>query len=239
MFQRNMDKIQSHFTKLINDVQKALEKKEINISDIRKYLIRFFRREDCIPKGSFDEVFNAVTLNDLWNFPECSCVEMLVENFIPEEESMVKTYKAALTGFYLGVKVLDYIKHTNIPGVEEDDNPSPPELCKELHQNMKVKLNPKAKISDLSLLYVHRLWISIREVYDPPSLTAVLHSIKKGCLEIIWLILPHDAEKIAASAYKNIPFFYQHNIIHIAIDGRPVYDEMVRTILHVDVCRFI
>ena len=228
-----MDEIHGRFTNLIMNVQNVLEEREINVSDVRKFLVRFFRNEECIPKGSLDEIFDAITLNNLWNYQKYSPVEKLVQHFIPEKESIVKAYKGDFTGFCLAVKLLRYIKYGNIPIVEEGDDPFPPKLSLEHYKRLKVKLELKTKISELSLTYVHELWISIAEVHDLPFLTAVLQSLGIGSLEIVWLVLPHEAEKIAASAHKSISFFHRNNIVHISIDGRPVYHEMVRTIFTV------
>lgn len=225
-----MDEIHGRFTNLIMNVQNALEERSIKFSDVRKFLVRFFRNEECIPKGSLDEIFNAVTINNLWNYQKYSPVEKLVQHFIPEKDSIVKTYKGHFTGFCLAVKLLKYIKYRNVPIVEEGNNPSPPKLSLEHYERLKVKLELKTRISELSLAYVHELWVLIAEVHDLPSLTAVLRSLEIGSLEIVWLILPHEAEKIAASAHRSISFFHRNNIIHISIDGRPLYHKMVRTL---------
>ena len=76
--------------------------------------------------------------------------------------------------------------------------------------------------------YVEGLWKSFVEEYGIPSLTAVLDRVLEGSLEIVWLILPHVAEMIAASAHKSLPFFQKHNIIYLAIDDHIIYDSSLQ-----------
>ena len=94
-------------------------------------------------------------------------------------------------------------------------------LTAEHYKKIKVKLNLKRKISDLSLDYVHNLWVSFAEEFEIPSLTAILHEITRGSLEVTWLI-PHafmELIKPRSSFYKRL------GITQVLVDGRVVYDE--------------
>ena len=86
--------------------------------------------------------------------------------------------------------------------------------------------------------YVQDLWSSFAEEFDLPSLTVVLDKILEGSLEIVWLILPHVAEKIASAASSKgaISFFRKLHMVYVAIDDHPIYDEKLMVnprILHV------
>ena len=234
IFQKNREEIQFHFTELVNNIQKCMEKKAVNVSEVRTFLVRFFRLGDScsIPRDSLEQIFTAVSLNNLWNYEHCFPVEKLVKKFLPEEMGMMKTYNGYLTGFYTAINLIEYIKCANISNDEENDNSfSPQGLNQEHYKQLKIKLNIKKKVSELSLIYVRDLWISIADIDDLPSLTAVLKSLGIGSLEITWLILPHEAETIKMSVHKSLPFFHQHHIVYVAIDGRQIFDAKVRTLL--------
>ena len=93
---------------------------------------------------------------------------------------------------------------------------SPPQRRK-----VKVVLELKRKVSELSLVYVQKLWRSIAEEYDLPSLTAIVERIVSGSLEITWIVPVHMAQLIRPRA----KFFRRHNIIMVSVDDTVVYNE--------------
>ena len=75
----------------------------------------------------------------------------------------------------------------------------------------------------MSLSHVNQLWRSLAKEFDLPCLTAVIHSIVMGSLEVTWLILPHIAEEIVTKAKAlNSDTFY-NEIVELKIDDVIIY----------------
>ena len=95
-----------------------------------------------------------------------------------------------------------------------------------------MKLNLKRKVSALTLSHVDKLWRSLAKEFDLPCLTAVIHSIITGSLEVTWLILPHIAEQVITKAKaiesNKIFEFHEHDeleIVELKIDEVILYDK--------------
>ena len=230
MIRSNIEEIKSRFSTLLLSVRSALEEEHIKVEDVRQMLIGIFQRDDCIPSTNFVEIFNALTTNYLWSYQHHSPVEKLVRRFLPDQTSLITEYKSYLSGFYTTTKLIDYIRVADFPeddDSEETDDPNrlPLQSYSVKHyRKLKVVLKTDRKISELSLVYGQELWNSFAEEFEIPSLTTVIHRILDGSIEIIWLVLPHVAEMIIASAHRSTSFFRQHKIIHIAVDDKQVYD---------------
>ena len=225
MFRSNEVAINSHFGYLLTDVRSVLEFNHVKVDDVRQVLIAIFHREDCLPQTNLKDLFNAVTVNKLWSSEHYHPLEELIERFIPDHRSMMAKYKGHVSGFHTTTKLIEYMANKNIPC---DDTESPPSEFKSslpIYRTLKVRLKLDRRISDVTMDYVHRLWVSFAEEYDIPSLTAVIDKILEGSLEIVWLVLPHIAEMIAASAHKSLPFLQRHSITYLAIDDDVIYDS--------------
>ena len=225
MFHSNEKAINGRFQYLLDDVQSVLEYNRVEVDDIRQVLIAIFRREDCLSQSNLKDLFNALTVNKLWSYEHYSPLEKLIEHFIPDYQSVMETYKGHLSGFHTTTKLIEYMANKNIPC---DDTESPPSEFKSsspIYRALKVRLELDRKISDVTMDYVHRLWVSFAEEYDIPSSTAVIEQILEGSLVIVWLVLPHIAEMIATSVHKSLPFFQRHNITYLAIDNDVIYDS--------------
>ena len=228
----NEEKIKALFSSLVLKVQSALHSQS-DISNVRDYLITFF--ECDFPETSdVKKLFAAITLKHLWDYHHYSPLEQLIDQFLLSDEevgSLMKTYKARLSGFYLTTKLIDYIKYQNLSGDDSDeeyDQPSPkltPKQCKKI----KVVLQLERKISQVSLDYVVKLWQSFAEEYEIPSLTAVIDRIVAGSLEVTWTV----PQRIADAILPRAKFFRSRGIVLVSIDDITIYDEkqMVSTLL--------
>ena len=109
----------------------------------------------------------------------------------------------------------------------EDDPQQPfsPEKYKKYYRKLKIKLKLDKRITELTLSYVNKLWQSLAEEFDLPSLTAVLDKIIDGSLVISWQILPHIADMIRASSSKALRFYQRHGIVEVHIDDHLLYNE--------------
>ena len=224
MTRSNVEKIKALFSSLALKVQSVLQSQS-DVSNVRQFLLTFFKCS--FPETSeVKKLFEAVTLNDLWDYQHYSPLEQLIDQFLPNDEevgSLMKAYKARLSGFYLTTKLIDYIEYQNLStddSDEECDQPSPKLTTKE-YRKIKVVLQLERKISQVSLDYVVKLWQSFAEEYEIPSLTAVIDRIVVGSLEVTWRVPQHIADAILPRS----KFFRSHGIVLVFIDDIIIYDE--------------
>ena len=232
MIRSNEEKIKALFSSLVLKVQSALQSQS-DTSILRDFLITFFKC-DFPETSDLKKLFAAITLNDLWDYHHYSPVENLIDQFLPTDEevgSLMKAYKARLSGFYLTTKLINYIEYQNLSADDSDeecDQPSP-KLTPKQYRKVKVVLQLERKISQISLDYVVKLWQSFAEEYEIPSLTAVINRIVVGSLEVIWTVPQH----IANAILPRVKFFRSHGIVLVSIDDVIIYEkQMVSTLLH-------
>ena len=86
---------------------------------------------------------------------------------------------------------------------------------------VKVVLQLKRKVTELSFIKVQKLRQSIAEEYDLPSLMVNVGRIVTGSLEITWIDPVHVAKLITPKA----KFFRHHDNILVTVDDIVLYDE--------------
>ena len=224
----NEFEIRDRFSNLVMTVGSALSETNTSVETIHQYLVQLLQCD--IPKtDNFVDMLNAVTTRKLWDSLHYSPLEKLIYRFLPSQAVLMTEYRDVLSGFYTTTKLLDYIYSEKFSDVDDDE---PKKLPLATYINEKkyyckltttLKMGRK-KISELSLKYVEDIWIKFVRNFDLPFLTALLHHIATGSLEIVLLILPHVAELIIKSAHKSLPFFRENDIVYVAIDDHPIYD---------------
>ena len=224
MLRSNLEDIESRFSELLYSVRCALEASNVEVDHVRQILIGIFHREDCIPRTNLADVFSAVTAQNLWDFNHHSPIERLVRRCLRDGLSEVTEYKGHLSGFYATTKLIDYIRHKNLNNAKRGPSELPLDSYNTEYETLTVKLKTGRDISQWSLMYVQELWNSFAEEFRIPSLTAVIGKILEGCLEISWLIPPHEAEQITTLAPKSTQFFRHLNIIYVSLNGRIIYN---------------
>ena len=226
----NEERIKAMFSALLLNVQDALQSKDVNINKVRQFLVNFLQCEEFLPKmvSTFDKMFTATTINGLWSYQHYSPLERLTDHFLPDDpviDGFMRDYKSNLTGFFLTTKLVDYMEYNKLQADDSDDDSEQLSILKKYtlrhYRKIKVKLELNRKVSELSLAYVHKLWHSLADEYELPSLTAIVDQIVMGSLEITWQVLPHVLLKIKPRAR----FFRSHQIIQVFIDNIVVYDE--------------
>ena len=224
MVRSNEDKIKGFFSSLLIDLRKSLVTHCVNTDDLRQFLINFFKFDSIPDSPQIDKIFSAVTVNGLWDHLNYSPLEALIRRFLPSDptvKDLMKAYKSQLTGFQLTAKLITYIRVRNL---ESDANPSVDNsFTLDHYSKIKVVIRLDRKVSELSLMYVEELWSSFSEEFDIPSLTAIVHDIAHGSLQITWRIPPHWAELIKPKSR----FCRWHNIIIIAVNDQVIYDERI------------
>ena len=229
MFRSNLEDIKSRFAILLRSVQLALEANRVTPQDVHAVLVGMFGCRDLIPKTNLEEMFTAVTSQHLWDYIHHSPVEKLLRRFqLPDHLSLMREYKAHLSGFYTTTKLIDFITYTSIDSTAVDKLDLR-KLTDANYQKLKVKLELDRKIDIISLKYVQDLWEEFAEEFDIPYLTAVIGKILSGSLHITWIITSEIANKIIA-AVRESSFFQKHpNIIYVDINGTVHYDEVNNT----------
>ena len=219
----NVAEIKGHFSTLLSDVRKALQSHKVDVADLQEFMSYFFTENECFANvTTIRQTFEAVTMNGLWTYLHYSPLETLIKRFLktdPDTKKLMTEYKSQLTGHQLTTKLIDYIKEKNLQG--DDDTDQPTQFTVEHYKKIKVIIQLDRKVSDISLMYVQELWSSFAEEFNIPSLTAIIHHIAPGSLEITWCVPPHEAELIRPTAR----FCRQHKITVIAIDDHIIYDE--------------
>ena len=230
MIHSNDEKIKALFSSLLLKVQKALRSHSVDADDVRQFLVAFFKQE-FTDAQELGKILTAATVKGLWDYNHYGPLEKLTDHFLPDDpsvEGLIREYKAQLTGFHMTVKIVDFMEYQKLTTADDSDDDSDqnqPVRLKKLtakqYKRIKVVLKLDRIISDLSLHYVDKLWHSIADEYELPSLTAVLERIATGSIEISWLIPAHVAEMIKPRA----KFFRKHCIVVVSIDDVILYDE--------------
>ena len=227
--------IRGKFSSLLDKVQSALQTNQVSVDRVRHFLIRYFRSDLWVKKSTdHGELFDAVSVAKLWNYDHYGPLEEVIKQLLPTDsitKKLISEYKRQLNAYYTATKITDFIKHSNIEAACQDPH-EPLAVCDfsfEDYCKLKVKLNlPKGrKVSAVTLSYVDQLWRSLAEEFDLPCLTAVIHSIVMGSLEVTWLILPHIAEEIVtkAKALDSNMFYYDNEIVEFKIGDVVLYSR--------------
>ena len=240
MTETALRKTKARFSKLVIEVQSALETRQVEVKKIRQFLIHLFEGECNIPNvNDLGEIFVNLTRSKLWRFDNYGPLQELSENFLPEDDSartQVTEYVSHLSAFYATTSLFDYMELAELEEGEEDNNPFSPKKYNLHFKTLTIKLDLDRQMSDLTLEFVHQLWKSLRkEFQNLIPLTAVLDRITQGSLCITWLVLPNVLKKIRATFFKSLQFLQINGILKISLynDILPLYDAswMVRPVL--------
>jgi hypothetical protein len=225
MFRSNEQEIKGRFASLLIEVESVLEANHVRVEVVRNFIIRTVRcSSDCIPKSNLSDIFNAVSVQNLWSYEHYYLLDTLIRNLIPDHCSLMTEYKERFSGYYAAIKLIEYIReNTSLDYVSTCSEKM--QYTRKHYRKLTVKLKIPHKMTQISMTYVQDLWVSFADEFNIPSLTSTIDKILEGSLRIVWLILPHFAELIRTSAHKSVEFFHQHDIIFVAIDDCIVYDE--------------
>ena len=129
----------------------------------------------------------------------------------------------------VSTKLIDYISVA-----ESDYRPDEKheKSGREYYQEISVKLGDTT-VADCSLEYIDDLWNEIVTIYDLPSDVAILHSIHKGCILIVWCIPSCIGPKILEAPLPSDKFYRKHGIIRMEYGGECIYQERNGTNVYV------
>ena len=232
--------IRGQFSSLLDKVQSALQANQVSVDRVRHFLIRYFRSDLWVKKSSdLGELFDAVSVAKLWNYDHYGPLEEIVTQLLPSDSHHLSEYKNQLNAYYTTTKITDFIKQSRIEAELDEQDPDEKfdvKRFKGYYRRLRMKLNLKRKVSETTMSHVDMLWRSLAKEFDLPCLTAVIHSIVMGSLEVTWLILPHIAEKMITKAKAlDFDFFYYNNeIVELKIDDVILYSEKCPLIVSSD-----
>ena len=225
MINMNRETIIDLFANLLKSLRKAFD--GVCVAEVYRYLIDTLQRD--IPRTQdLQEIFDFLSSSHLWTYQNYGLVENLDKNFLQCGDNSIQQhideYRDKLTGYFAAEKIIrsEFFRNSG----SESTTQSVTEYSHDHRKKLGLRLHFKRKLSDECLTYVADLWNSLAKTFELPSITAVIDSIVEKCLEITWLILPADAEKIVALAKVHSNFFQEHMIMSLTIDNNIIYEEV-------------
>ena len=88
-----------------------------------------------------------------------------------------------------------------------------------------VTVKLKSRVTEKSLDYIDQFWRSIADHFLLPSLSALLDSIREGCVEVTWLVPTLSALQIQANIQDSTQFLEKLQVIRVIMEGEILYDE--------------
>ena len=226
-----LGEIKSSFSNLVINVQSSLEEHDVAVMKVHQFLLNFFEGECDIPDvADMTKLFNSMTTKRLWRYDHYGPLEYLAKSFLPDDDSartQVTEYKTHLSGVQAAIRIIDFVKLTELEDHEEDEKLFSPKKYNRYYRKISLKLDLERNVSELTLEHVDKLWKMLMEEFGLPPLTAIIDKIIEGCLKVTWLVLPHVVKNIQAVFSKSVSFFQQQSIIRIELyDGYlPLYHE--------------
>ena len=109
----NDQKIRGKFAGLLINVCQKLQNGDINVEDLRLFVMAFCPQGNCIPKSSnVHEIFEEITRRGLWSYLHYYLLEQIVEKFGSCDQEMktwITNYKNDLLGYKASMKIMDFI----------------------------------------------------------------------------------------------------------------------------------
>ena len=234
---KNTALIRKNYSKLIMKITGNLMKVDLNMSDFRHFVIHLFDAGG-IPTGcSVRDVFNILTEKRYWNFIDVTDLESIVGMFSGgfEDENMklIKEYRKELAGFKIAIKMTDFIRENGVlslSGSEEYTSimADTGKYDDQYRKKLSLKLDGgkgRTKIFSKSLQYIEKLWNSLCDEFDMPSLSKLLDSIVKGSIVITWLVRCVHARKILDKINSAVEFLMVEFIVQVSLESVCIYDE--------------
>ncbi len=222
--------IRGHFANLTLRVTNNLT---ISVDDLRGYLTSRFGCGDLFSsKSTVSEMIDAVTRKQLWNYYNYHALEGLIEHFGKDDSDMIRwmeEYKIRLTEFKATIKIADCIKYSTDEELMENAYKTFEDYKKSCDTQFFCRLSLKLRDNSIdknSLSYIDDLWSSLSDHFLLPPLPVLFENIRKGCIEITWIIPERIALAInsKATSPESIEFYQQKNIMHITMNDTTVFN---------------
>ena len=231
IIKENQARIKLSYASLVIKVTSKLGGKDIDMKDFRLYILNLFPPGDIIPDTvSVADIFEAVSRHQLWDYSHCTPIEGIAKEFGGDDLELrrwIDDYKSELAGFKATTKIVDYIKVCND---EEEVADSDQSLRKDIARYdrrycRKLTVKLKSRVTEKSLDYIDQFWRSIADHFLLPSLSALLDSIREGCVEVTWLVPTLSALQIQANIQDSTQFLEKLEVIRVIMESEILYDE--------------
>ena len=226
--------MEAKFAMLLTNTCRKLKEKQINFEDLQTFLISCFPPGECIPRSSnINEIFEAITRHQLWDYWNYYPLEGIVQEFAPDDPeitSRIETYRQDLESYKVVTKLIDHI--TESPLDEERLEP-PAKYDKRYYQTLSFKL--KMKFTDHTLKYIDDLWNKFSNLHGLPPRVALLDSIHNSCVPMH--IPSHLASQIRSTTPLSADFYRKHEITRVDLGEECIYQEEEENCkVHVHAC---
>jgi hypothetical protein len=185
---QNYSEIKARFASLILKVNRALQSRQISVTVVCDFLTSSYNKDSnwIQNPSSFIDVFTSMFSAELWSYDHYGPLEELTKIFLSDDAAIkerISEYKSDLTGFYVLIKIADFIDPSEFYSLDSDNKQGTQEsLPVDLNtrRQLKMLLCIEREISARALYYVDNVWKSSAEVIYIPSLTAVIKKIEAG-----------------------------------------------------------
>lgn len=236
---KNMATIKKNYSKLIRNITNNLNKVDLDMSSFHSFIIHMFDADDLPRAETVQDMFDILTKKRCWDYLTIYNLESIVEEFsekyVDQNKTMIKQYKEELAGFKTAIKIIEYMagSKAKVDSEEEDEEYVSLSSEKEKYDNKyRKKLSLKlhegqggAKITFKSLEYVEKLWDSLCDEFEMPSLPKLLDSITYGSIIITWIVRRINAQKILSQIFYHVEFLKQEMVIEICLENVCIYNE--------------
>lgn len=238
---KNTSMIKVNYFKLIKKISSNLTKVAPDMSEFHQFLVDLLDAGDLPKAKSVKDIFDILTQKKYWGFTDVNYLESIVELFSDDYEAqnmkMIKEYKEDLAGFKIATKITDFIhsdKENKIDGMSESEEyTSIMADAAKYDEKYRKKLSFKlaegkglnVKISMKSLQYIEKLWDSLCDQFEMPSLPKVLDSIVAGSIIVTWLVRHVQARKILDKISCAVDFLKDEFIVGVFLEDVRIYDQ--------------
>ena len=212
------------FARLLRIVSSRLQS-IISIDEFRLFVVNLFQPGDCIPdSSSINVIFCAITKNGLWDCVNYLPLKLIVEEFAAEDIQLsesVKQYEEARSGYMLCTKIshhIDMVSMSDSSDIDSDEQLEEKPAKYDARYYRKLSLKVKAKVTEMSMQYVIKLWESLASHYRLPSRTAILDSVHAKCILVTWLVPTKHTLELIEKARADPDFFQEHNVLWAKVD---------------------
>ena len=235
----NIQMIKGKFASLLALAKRVLRGKNVGSSKFRRCLAACYLPEEDSNDAkeinasrfiaevlgnaqSLGEIFELLTIQGLLSYKNFYVLRFVINKYASDDTEMKKKlseYEEALAGFFLVVKMKDYLDAELQLQQGEQSKPDP-----KLLDELSVKL--KAKVTEKTLKYVSELWDSLAYQVKMPVTALPFHRVTKACGEITWLVPFHLTHFTTRRLQESTDYFRHKNILRVTIAERCVYEEL-------------
>ena len=169
---------------------------------------------------SLSDIFETISCHQLWSYSHYTPIEQILNEFGENDPEIRKEMD---NWSFLDSMPPPYINACNnrdeyIADPDDSLRQNMARYDKQYCRKLTVKLG--IRVTYQSLDYIDQIWSSIAEHFVLPSLSVILDSIHRGCVEITWYVPSLYALQIQANISDSTDFFQANKVIQLVIDVR-------------------